>query len=72
MACLDAHIFTSSAEVDWGGNYTNFHSNLPQHMWIDVNTWTSKQDLNWCEYECIQTSQDEDFTPTIKISLNPL
>jgi len=46
MACLDAHIFTSCAEVDWGGNYTNFHSNPPQHMWIDVNTWTSKQDLN--------------------------
>ena len=55
MACLDAHIFTSCAEVDGGGNYTNFHSNPPQHMWIDVDRCASKQGLRSVELQPYMT-----------------
>jgi len=36
---------STCVEVDRGGILFNFHSNPPQHMWIDANPTTSKQGL---------------------------
>ena len=48
--CLDACISTS-IHMCWSGmecNLVQFHSNPPQHMWIEMNTCASKQGLNAC------------------------
>ena len=48
MLCLDVVGFTS-IHMCWGGLEwnlkTKFHPNPLQHMWIEVNLTTSKQDL---------------------------
>ena len=51
-ACLDARVSTPIhmcwSVMEW--NLVQLHSNPLQHIWIEMNTCTSKQTLSWDIY----------------------
>jgi len=62
--CLDAYV-SISIHVCWGGL-------VPQHIWIEVDTWASKQGLQWFMWpKCLNAGIRPGFmTCTVELTAN--